>query len=112
MSLEIHLSQRMKLVAELSGSQRGHTLYLLDEPTTGLHKSDIARLIKTLRSLVDHNNSVIIIEHEEDIIRSADHVLELGPGAGDEGGRVIFSGSPKLLQKAKTPWGSLLKSRT
>ncbi|NMC62778.1 MAG: ATP-binding cassette domain-containing protein, partial [SAR324 cluster bacterium] len=105
-------SQRMKLVAELSGSQRGHTLYLLDEPTTGLHKSDVARLIKTLRSLVDHNNSVIIIEHEEDIIRSADHVLELGPGAGDEGGRVIFSGSPKLLQKAKTPWGSLLKSRS
>ncbi len=102
-------SQRIKLVAELSGSQRGHTLYLLDEPTTGLHKCDITRLIRTLRNLVDHDNTVIIIEHEEDIMRCADHVIELGPGPGDNGGRLIFQGNPAELKKAKTPWGALLR---
>lgn len=102
-------SQRIKLVSELSGSQKGHNLYLFDEPTTGLHKSDIARLIKTMRSLIDHDNSVIIIEHEEDIIRSADWVIELGPGPGERGGEIIFEGTPFDLSKSKTPWGRLLR---
>lgn len=101
-------SQRIKLVAELSGSQRGHTLYLLDEPTTGLHKADVARLMRTLRNLVALSNTVVLIEHDHDVVRSSDHVIELGPGPGEQGGKVLFSGSPSALARADTPWGALL----
>jgi excinuclease ABC subunit A len=104
-------SQRLKLVAELSASQRGHTLYLLDEPTTGLHISDVQCLIKTLRQLVNMGNTVIVIEHEEQVITTADYIIELGPGAAMNGGKMIFSGSPKSLLGSKTPWGEVLRSR-
>jgi excinuclease ABC subunit A len=101
-------SQRLKLVAELSAERRGHTVYLLDEPTTGLHKADVDKLVRTLRALVNRGHTVIVIEHDSDIIRAADHVIEFGPGAGAAGGKVIFSGPPGRLLRAPTPWGSLL----
>ncbi len=100
-------SQRIKLVSELSGTRKGHTLYVLDEPTTGLHKSDVARLLATLRALVSMGNTVMVIEHDPDVLRASDYVVELGPGPGEQGGRVLFSGSPSELAKAKTPWGRI-----
>lgn len=101
--------QRIKLVAELSGTRRGHTLYLLDEPTTGLHRADVARLIKVLYGLVAQGHSVFVIEHDQDVLTCAQHVVELGPGPGDEGGRVVYQGSPTEWHKAKTPWARLLR---
>ncbi|NLF24513.1 MAG: excinuclease ABC subunit UvrA [Deltaproteobacteria bacterium] len=102
-------SQRLKLVAELGASRKGHTLYVLDEPTTGLHKSDVMRLLKILKSLTASGNSVLLIEHDVDIINASDYVLELGPGPAEKGGKVIFQGTPHQLLKAKTPWGKLLR---
>ncbi len=105
-------SQRIKLVAELSASRSGHTVYILDEPTTGLHKSDVARLMKTLRELVERGNTVLLIEHDPDVLLHSDFLVEVGPGAGEHGGTVIFSGSPHdLLQgAASTPWQKLLQA--
>ena len=104
-------SQRIKLVAELAAPRRGHTLYILDEPTTGLHRLDVARLITSLRALTSSNNSVLLIEHDADILLASQHIIELGPSAGAGGGKVIFQGSPQELFKAKTPWGRQLRSR-
>lgn len=101
-------SQRIKLVSELGRRETEHTLYLLDEPTTGLHMIDVARLTKTLRRLVDRGNSVIIIEHDQALIRESDYIIELGPGAGQYGGKIIYEGDPFLLSKAKTPWGAII----
>lgn len=101
-------SQRIKLAAELGVKRSGHTLYVLDEPTTGLHKRDVKRLLQSLRELVDRGNSVLTIEHDSDFIQSSDYVIELGPGAGDYGGKIIFEGSPMELLKSKTPWGDQL----
>lgn len=94
-------SQRLKLVrfAGAMGSQQHPSLLLLDEPTTGLHKADIERLLKVLQSLVDAGHSLIVIEHQMDVIRAADWVLELGPEAGDDGGRLLFSGTPADLSR-------------
>ena len=103
-------SQRIKLVAELSRSRKGHTIYILDEPTTGLHKSDVTRLIRTLKELTAQNNSVIVIEHDPDVILASDYVIELGPGPGRFGGKVIFQGTPAALFRAATPWGEVLQS--
>jgi excinuclease ABC subunit A len=103
-------SQRIKLVSELSARPRGHTIYILDEPTTGLHKSDVSRLTDALRELVTNGNSVFVIEHDSDVLAASDHVIEMGPGPGDAGGSVIFSGSYESLQKARTPWGQTLRS--
>lgn len=102
-------SQRIKLVSELEKPLRGHNLYLLDEPTTGLHRSDIEKLMKSLRRLVDKGHSVFIIEHDDLVLRGSDWIVELGPGAGERGGNVIFSGPPAEILKAKTPWGDLLR---
>lgn len=102
-------SQRLKLIAELSAAQRGHALYVLDEPTTGLHRHDVNRLICILRDLVDKGNTVVVIEHDEAIIRNVDHLIELGPGPGADGGRIIFQGSPRDLAGRETPWGTLLQ---
>jgi excinuclease ABC subunit A len=102
-------SQRIKLVAELSGRAADrHTLYLLDEPTTGLHKSDVARLLRVLRELVNKGNSVLLIEHDSDIVAASDHIIEMGPGPGAGGGKVIFQGTPAALITKLTPWGKLL----
>jgi len=104
-------SQRLKLVSELQLSRKGHTLYILDEPTTGLHRLDVDLLLKGLHALVDQGNSVIVIEHDADMITQADWVVELGPEAGSRGGTVIFEGAPSALVKGKTPWGETLRER-
>lgn len=102
-------SQRIKLVSELSSPRQGHTLYILDEPTTGLHKSDVARLLKVLRDLVARGNSVVLIEHDSDVIVQSDYVIELGPGPGKLGGKVVFAGAPHGLFGAGTAWGQVLR---
>ncbi len=94
-------AQRIKLSSELSKRPTGHTLYILDEPTTGLHFADIERLLHILRRLVNYGNTVLIIEHNLDVIKNTDWVLDLGPEGGDLGGRVIAQGSPKEIAKDK-----------
>ncbi len=88
-------AQRVKLAAELARPQSGRTLYLLDEPTTGLHFDDIAKLLKVLNSLVDQGNTVVVIEHNLDVIKSADWIIDLGPEAGAEGGWIVAQGTPE-----------------
>ena len=111
-------AQRIKLVAELAKSRPDlrdritPTLYLLDEPTVGLHMADVAKLIDVLHRLVDVGHSVIVIEHNLDLIRAADWVLELGPEGGDQGGRLTFAGTPDALATADTPTGHCLQRRT
>jgi excinuclease ABC subunit A len=90
-------AQRVKLATELSRRSTGKTLYILDEPTTGLSFSDIACLLKVLQRLVDYGNTVIVIEHHMDVIKNADWVIDLGPGAGDEGGYLVDAGTPEAL---------------
>jgi excinuclease ABC subunit A len=92
-------SQRIKLSAELSKRETGRTLYILDEPTTGLHFEDIRRLIEVLNKLVDKGNTVIVIEHNLDVIKVADHIIDLGPEGGEEGGRVVAEGTPSEVAK-------------
>jgi excinuclease ABC subunit A len=90
-------AQRIKLAKQLVKSSNGHTLYILDEPTTGLHLADIQRLIGVLQALVDEGNTVAIIEHNMEIIKEADYIIDLGPEGGDGGGHMVASGSPKEL---------------
>ena len=87
-------AQRIKLATELQRNQRGNTLYVLDEPTTGLHPSDVRRLITQLDGLVGLENTVIVVEHDLDVIAASDYVIDMGPGAGDDGGRVVAVGTP------------------
>ena len=94
-------AQRIKLATELSRRATGKTLYILDEPTTGLHFEDIKRLLNVLNKLVDKNNSVLIIEHNLDVIKSVDHIIDLGPEGGDKGGEIVASGTPKEVAKNK-----------
>ena len=88
-------AQRVKLAAELSRRSKGRSLYILDEPTTGLHFADIGRLLEVLNRLVDMGNTVLVIEHNIDVIAAADHLIDLGPGAGHAGGRVVATGTPE-----------------
>jgi len=90
-------AQRVKLSKELGKAKKGHTLYILDEPTTGLHFVDIQKLLTVINSLVDSGNTVIVIEHNMDVIKSADYLIDLGPEGGDEGGRVIAEGTPEQV---------------
>ena len=94
-------AQRIKLAKELSKRSTGKTLYLLDEPTTGLHFDDIERLLIVLQRLVGQGNSVLVIEHNLDIIKCSDHIIDLGPGGGIEGGEIIAAGSPESILKSK-----------
>ena len=87
-------AQRIKLATELQRAQRGETLYVLDEPTTGLHPSDVAKLMTQLESLVESGNTVIVVEHDMSVVAASDWIIDIGPGAGDEGGRIVAAGSP------------------
>lgn len=93
-------AQRIKLATELMRPQRGHTLYVLDEPTTGLHPRDVERLIVQLERIVDAGSSVIVVEHDMDVVAHSDRIIDLGPGAGDEGGRIVAAGTPEQVAKA------------
>ncbi|MFF0596131.1 excinuclease ABC subunit UvrA [Streptomyces antibioticus] len=94
-------AQRLKLAAELQKRSTGHTVYVLDEPTTGLHFEDIRRLLKVLSGLVDKGNTVIVIEHNLDVIKTADWIIDLGPGGGANGGRVVAEGTPEKIATVK-----------
>ena len=97
-------AQRVKLSRELSRRATGRTLYILDEPTTGLHFADVQRLLDVLNRLVEHGNTVIVIEHNMDVIRNADWIVDLGPDGGDRGGQIVEEGSPADLMKSGTSW--------
>ena len=92
-------AQRVKLATELSKRPTGKTMYILDEPTTGLHFADIDRLLRVLHRLADGGNSVLVIEHNLDVIKTADWVIDLGPEAGDGGGSLVYAGVPMGLKK-------------
>jgi excinuclease ABC subunit A len=94
-------AQRIKLATELQRARRGHALYLLDEPTSGLHAADIALLLRQLHRLVDAGNTVVLVEHDLDAIATADWIIDLGPGGGDAGGRVIATGAPAHVAQVK-----------
>ncbi len=94
-------AQRIKLARELSKRQTGKTLYLLDEPTTGLHFDDVSKLLEVLHRLTDLGNSIIIIEHNMDVIRNADWIIDLGPEGGEEGGRIVAQGTPEQVARVK-----------
>jgi excinuclease ABC subunit A len=105
------VAQRVKLSSELSKKDTGKTFYILDEPTTGLHFQDIQHLIDVLQKLVNKGNTVLVIEHNLDIIKVADYVIDLGPEGGDKGGQLIFSGTPEKLAKVKKSYtGFYLKN--
>jgi len=94
-------AQRIKLARELSKRQTGRTLYLLDEPTTGLHFDDVKKLLNVLHRLTDLGNTVLIIEHNLDVIRNADWIIDLGPEGGDDGGRIVAQGTPEQITRQK-----------
>jgi excinuclease ABC subunit A len=94
-------AQRIKLARELAKRSTGKTLYILDEPTTGLHPADIQHLLIVLGRLVDSGNTVVIIEHNLDVIKTADHIIDLGPEGGEEGGRIIATGTPETVAENK-----------
>ncbi|MBR5011012.1 MAG: excinuclease ABC subunit UvrA, partial [Clostridia bacterium] len=94
-------AQRVKLATELSKRSTGRTVYILDEPTTGLHTADVHKLIGVLQKLVDGGNTVIVIEHNLDVIKTADHIIDLGPEGGDNGGTVVATGTPEQVAKCK-----------
>ena len=103
-------AQRIKLSAELSKSATGKTFYILDEPTTGLHFADIDKLLAVLQTLVSNGNTVLVIEHNLDVIKTADHIIDLGPEGGDDGGEVVAIGTPEeIVKNGKSYTGKYLK---
>jgi excinuclease ABC subunit A len=105
-------AQRVKLASELQRARRGHTLYVLDEPTSGLHPADVEVLMRQLQSLVDARNTVVLVEHDMDVVAQADWVLDLGPGGGDAGGRVVAAGTPEQVAGADSTTARFLAGRT
>ncbi|MEM9799863.1 MAG: excinuclease ABC subunit UvrA [Planctomycetota bacterium] len=103
-------AQRIKLVTYLAKRPSGHTLFLLDEPTTGLHMEDVGRLVGALQRLVDKGHSVLVIEHNLELVQAADHVIDLGPEGGEGGGRILATGTPEEIAAADTPTGVALRS--
>ena len=103
-------AQRVKLATELSKRPTGRTIYILDEPTTGLHIADVHRLIDVLQKLVDSGNTVIVIEHNLDLIKTADYIIDLGPEGGDKGGTIVATGTPEAVAKVEESYtGQYLK---
>ena len=94
-------AQRVKLATELSKRSTGKTVYILDEPTTGLHSDDVRRLIDILHKFADNGNTVIVIEHNLDVIKVADHIIDLGPEGGDRGGKIVAQGTPEQVAEVK-----------
>ena len=101
-------AQRVKLATELQRAQRGGTLYVLDEPTTGLHPSDVRKLTRQLQGLIDSGNTVILVEHDMSVAANSDWIVDVGPGAGDEGGRIVASGPPKQVATSGSPTAKYL----
>ena len=100
----------IKLATELSKKSTGKTIYLLDEPTTGLHMYDIKKLISILNRLVENGNTVVVIEHNLDVIKSADYIIDLGPEGGDGGGTIVAEGTPEEIAKVEKSYtGKYLK---
>ena len=103
-------AQRVKLATELSKRATGKTLYILDEPTTGLHIADVHKLVNILQRLVDTGNTIIVIEHNLDLIKTCDHIIDLGPEGGDSGGEVVAVGTPEQICKNERSYtGKFLK---
>ncbi|MFQ7453608.1 MAG: ATP-binding cassette domain-containing protein [Flavonifractor plautii] len=103
-------AQRVKLATELAKRSTGKTIYILDEPTTGLHTADVHKLIEVLQKLVDVGNTVVVIEHNLDVIKTADHIIDLGPEGGDGGGNIVVTGTPEeVAQCAASYTGQYLK---
>ncbi len=98
-------AQRIKLATELQRQSRGQTLFILDEPTTGLHPADVEKLMAQLQALVDLGNTVVLVEHDMRVVAASDYVIDMGPGAGDEGGNIVVQGTPVTVAASK-------KSRT
>lgn len=95
-------AQRIKLATELQRSQRGDTLYILDEPTTGLHAADVDKLMTQLNTLIDAGNTVVVVEHDMRVVAASDWVIDMGPGAADQGGRIVARGTPAEIAKNST----------
>ena len=104
-------AQRVKLSKELSKRSTGKTLYILDEPTTGLHFEDVRNLLSVLHKLVDQGNTVIVIEHNLDVIKTADFIVDIGPEGGDAGGQVIAKGSPEDVSRVKQSFTGVFLKR-
>jgi excinuclease ABC subunit A len=103
-------AQRVKLASELCRPSTGRTIYFLDEPTTGLHVADVEKLLQVLARLVDAGNTVVVIEHNVDVIKTADHLIDLGPEGGDRGGEVVACGTPaRVARVASSHTGGILR---
>ena len=100
-------AQRIKLAKELVRPSTGKTLYILDEPTTGLHFHDIKHFLEVLQALVDQGNTVLVIEHNMDVVKTADWIIDLGPEGGEGGGRLVAEGTPEKIAELETPTGML-----
>ena len=102
-------NQRVKLATELARKDTGRTLFILDEPTTGLHFEDIRVLLKVINKLVEKGNTMVVIEHNLDVIKCADHIIDLGPGGGRDGGVIMAQGTPEEVSKLDTPTAQFLR---
>ena len=104
-------AQRIKLATELSRKSTGKTIYILDEPTTGLHFADVHKLTEMLQKLVENGNTVIVIEHNLDVIKTADYIIDMGPEGGDGGGTVVAQGTPEEVAECRSPTRDIMVKR-